>query len=148
MSISTTLGQRGNKWSRSAQVSQRGTQWVAHARRVLYSTALYCTVPYSTVEVKAGNHLIPSPNYLATIRMISLPSKTPFPILTPFQKIPRYLRLSVLRVQCCILGAVFKEANLTLGSNSWSLNTGIQGFGQVSAGFSPGSKLFSTLNAC
>ena len=51
-----------------------------------YCTALYCTVLYSTVEVKVGNHRIPSANYLAIIGMISGSSKTPFPIPTPFQK--------------------------------------------------------------
>ena len=63
-----------------------------------YYTALHCTVLYSTVEVKVGNHRIPSANYLTVIGMISVPSKTPCPIPTPFQKIPfsleRKLRLS------------------------------------------------------
>ena len=54
------------------------------ARTVLHCTALYRTVLFA--EVKVGNHRIPSANYLAVIGMISVPSKTPIPILTPLKK--------------------------------------------------------------
>ena len=46
---SPTVVRRGNMASRSAQVSERGMQWAAHARHVVYCTALDCTTRSCTV---------------------------------------------------------------------------------------------------
>ena len=64
-----------------------------------YCTALYCTILHCTVQYcrgEAGNHGIFSTNYLAVIGVISVPSKIPFPIPTPFKKKTLFVEASTV----------------------------------------------------